>query len=589
MPVRGIDKYHLNADLDAGGHSINNLLGIDSKNIRLRDLPSMIDLDGAFAWHQRPQAIYYNKKLYWTWVSRKGDIGISSYDFNTNTFQKTIIERDFETDDHDTPVILIRNSDKRIIVFYCKHLKELKMYWKISSDPENIESFGDTHSFDASGDVTYPQPIQLSGEDDAIYLFYRIDGTPRYWVYKKSTDGGTSFGAEVKMIQAFDHLSPYTHPVSNGVDTIHFSVNDAEGGNGPSEDIMHFYYKGGSFYKSDGTLICDVAGLPITSKSQLTMVYDSSAAGNYECKNWDIALNSSGNPVIVFAEFVDLDTDHRYKRAEWNGSSWDIEEVGNAGPWPYIGPDTHKPYSGGIQLDHSNTDIVYYSKNTDGTPHRWDIYRAEKVNGSWVATKLASDGKNIRPVAVRGSGNNYSHILWEQGVYRGMTDYHTNIFAEGYFYKHTFSLIGNINFLGYRRSNLRTYKDPETYVNNVIQKTDTNYLLYLLGQSDMGWTDLDINTAGSGLVPEKANAVFLFTRFSDTGFPNVDAYLQIRKRGETASSQVFIIRPTAHGDLSGTCLLIGLDSEGYLQYRINASGSNTAGVRLQLQGWIEPA
>ncbi len=299
--------------------------------------PTVFSSNGALAWHQRPQAVYHNDKLYWGWIGKDGDIGIASYNYSDNTLNKNTLIRNFEADDHNTPVVMVRNSDSKIIVAYSKHNAETTIYWQISSNAEDITSFGSQNTFTASDTVTYPSVIQLTGETgDPIYLFYRTNGATNYWRYIKSTDGGLSFSRETKLIQEFDNMSPYTHPVKNGTDRIDFSVNDSKGGNGPSEDIMHMYYQSGSFYKSDGTKICDVSDLPITAKSDLTMIYNSSATDNYDAKNWDIAINSDGYPVITWAKYVDLDTDHRYMRSYWNGSSWNTEEVGKAGNQPYI-------------------------------------------------------------------------------------------------------------------------------------------------------------------------------------------------------------------------------------------------------------
>lgn len=133
------------------------------------------------------------------------------------------------------------------------------------------------------------------------------------------------------------------------------------------------------------------------------------------------------------------------------------------------------------------------------------------------------------------------------------------------------------------------YENPEAFANNVIQRTDSVILLSLESQSSTDWTDLDMNLAGSGLIPPKANAVLLIMGFGDTGFPGGEAHGMLRKKGNTYGSQEVPLRPSARGnDQYATCC-IGLDNNGYLQYRIGASGPNTAALRLKLMGWIEPA
>lgn len=133
------------------------------------------------------------------------------------------------------------------------------------------------------------------------------------------------------------------------------------------------------------------------------------------------------------------------------------------------------------------------------------------------------------------------------------------------------------------------YENPEAFGNNVIIKTDTQYILELLEQSDVDWTDLDMNTAGSGLVPEKANAVILSIEFADSGFPAIDCAGALRKKGEIGSEQRFLVRPGPGGLPTNVSALVGVDSNGILQYWIDASGTGTATFKIRLVGWIEPA
>ena len=126
-------------------------------------------------------------------------------------------------------------------------------------------------------------------------------------------------------------------------------------------------------------------------------------------------------------------------------------------------------------------------------------------------------------------------------------------------------------------------------LNNVIQKTDTVYLFALYNQGSVDWTDVDINTAGSSLVPVEANAVIIQPMFGDSGFPATDARCRFRKKGETEDSQRFELRPAGGGQPQYNAMTIGLDSNGYLQFEIVASGVDTADLTVRLMGWIEPA
>lgn len=133
------------------------------------------------------------------------------------------------------------------------------------------------------------------------------------------------------------------------------------------------------------------------------------------------------------------------------------------------------------------------------------------------------------------------------------------------------------------------YENPEAFANNAIQKTDTQRLLDLADQGSIDWTDLDINTAGTGLVPIKANAVMVLVRFRDSGTPATAVNACLRKKGETAESQQVKVWPLEVDIPITVAMTIGLDSDGIIQYSINASGESTADLNIRLFGWIEPA
>jgi len=145
------------------------------------------------------------------------------------------------------------------------------------------------------------------------------------------------------------------------------------------------------------------------------------------------------------------------------------------------------------------------------------------------------------------------------------------------------------NLSAYERSNISTYQGSEVKVNNIILKTDTVDLLRLDNVGTIDWTDLDINTAGSGLVPAKANGVILVGYFWDSGTVTLDKGLSVRKKGETGNRQKFDIRQTNSTNYTTSFILVGLDSNGYIQYRVDATGADTASIFLRLFGWIEPA
>lgn len=137
--------------------------------------------------------------------------------------------------------------------------------------------------------------------------------------------------------------------------------------------------------------------------------------------------------------------------------------------------------------------------------------------------------------------------------------------------------------------NVFTVFFPYPGLSNVIQKTDPEHLLHLVNQSNVDWTDLDMNTVGSGYIPTEAHTVIIFVRFLDTGAASPNYGCSFRKLGETDPQQQQDLCHLCQGNWSTSLMQIGLNLDGRLQYRILASGTNTATIEVCLAGWIEPA
>ncbi len=121
----------------------------------------------------------------------------------------------------------------------------------------------------------------------------------------------------------------------------------------------------------------------------------------------------------------------------------------------------------------------------------------------------------------------------------------------------------------------------------IVILTDTARLLSLTNQGDVDWTDLDMNTVGSSLIPTRAIAVLLTLRFRDDAAPAITHYGTVRKKGETDFNQQKIVFPTAAGVSNTIEAIIGLDTNGFIQYKIEASGASSADFDIFLTGWIE--
>jgi len=380
--------------------------------------------DGAWCWFQDPRAIHYSgtyDKTYFGLVTTAGDVKIFSHNHSTGVLDSYILKSAFQVNDHAAPSILIRN-DGKLIVFYSAH-NGSAIYYRISTNVEDISAWGTEQSISPQTDHSYPTPIQLSGESNKIYLFFRggPSGYANRWYYVTSTDGGDNWSSATLLFeQGTSGQHQYLKIESNGNDKIYFThsghpVNE-------TTSIYFFYYYDGSYYKADDTEI--TASLPL-DRADIDLVYD--ASGGYKAWIWDIAVSGS-TYYIVFAHFVST-TDHRYDYARWTGSAWDVNEITTAGS--YIDGSSQAYYSGGICLDHENPETVYLSKEISS---QWEIQKWTTSDGgsTWgTPNNLTSNSahQNVRPVVIRNHSSDLV-ALWMYGEYNSYTDYDTTIYSS---------------------------------------------------------------------------------------------------------------------------------------------------------------
>jgi hypothetical protein len=376
---------------------------------------------GAWCWFADPRAVYYNGKTYVGWVNVSGDVQIAEYNHSTEEWSEPFtLHAALQYDDHANPTILIRDSDKRVMVFYCRH-NAANLYMRVSTNAEDVTAFG--AEADLDGDLgginyCYPTPVQLTGEaNDPIYLFYR-ENVSR-WYYSVSTDGGATWAAQTALWDSIAYNTQiYLKIVSSGGNRIDFVASDTHPDSNPCS-LYHFYYTGGNWYQTDGTLI---VGGPVLQEADVTLVYDGSVISGWQ---WDIAMDGS-NPVIAYATFPTPASDHRYNLARWNGAVWASEEICTAGGPLYVA-QTH--YSGGLSLDHADINTVYVSREVSG---QHEIQKYTYSGGAWSLAETitsSSPWPSFRPFCPRNSSADLP-LLWVWGYYPTFNSYITSIVTE---------------------------------------------------------------------------------------------------------------------------------------------------------------
>lgn len=417
----------------------------------LTDLTS----DGVWCWFQDPRAISNGSKTFTGWVNQNGDIVVASIDETTESIVTNTLHTGLDADDHAAPSILIRDSDGKVIVFYCGHHAD-PMYYRISSNAGDISAFGIEQSISPSTSHTYPNPRQQSGESGRIYLFYRNGSMNLAYVY--SDDGGSSWSTETELVTYTNRVYFKIH--GNGTDRIDIALTKDDGGEtAPHTDIRHCYFSGGTVYDSAGNSLGTSTAIGNT-----TLVYDSSAAGNHDAWVWSTAHNG-GQPEIGFAEFEALDR-HKYRYAKYENGSWNHYKVTDGGSFIGSGRYNEEYYSPGLDLDKTQDGVLYAAT---GGHQSGKVQRFETEDGgqTWYSSDVSgSTLQNIRPVAPENASSSVP-ALWLRGEY--------NYFMQGGY--DTSIVYGEEADTGsgepYRMAGGRVYRDTaQTITSGTFTKVD---------------------------------------------------------------------------------------------------------------------
>ncbi len=366
------------------------------------------------------KATSYNGKTWIGYITAAGAVEIVEYVHASGvaTITEIVVASDWlNADTHGSPSVLVRDSDKKLIVSASRHDGATPYIW-VSTSAESAASFAAGVQPDASiggSDYTYMSTFQLLSEaSDPIYLFYRdiSSGTGRL-AYSKSTDGGATWSARSVFYTGASGIVPYWRMWSNGTDRVDFVVTDKEwyDQTHPSQ-VGHFYYTGGQFYKSDGTHI--TATQPF-GFSDITLVKDTS-----EGMVWCMGVSWDGSaPACVLMTGIGS-TDNAIGVARWNGSAWSYVEVARHGGI-YSG-DRAGPLAA---IDHADPNTVYLSRLVSG---KYELFRYVSADSgaTWTGTQLTvgSTADNLWVESVK--DHTAIEVVWEQGTFVSSTSTGSN-------------------------------------------------------------------------------------------------------------------------------------------------------------------
>jgi hypothetical protein len=391
-----------------------------AQSVRERELTS----SGAWSWFGDPRSVYHEgarRRTYTGWVSTNGSVQVASYDHDSGLRTITTLKSRLQIDDHDNPSILVR-PDGRLLVFWSTHGGD-NMWYRRSARPEDITAWEPervlpTNTPGTNG-YTYPNPVQLPAEGNRIYLFWRGgNNNPSF----STLNSGSSTWSRARTMILNPGDRPYVKYADNGRDTIAMAFTQGHPRAGRT-NIYFAAYRAGALRRADGSVISTMANLPI-APAEAEEIYNWQING----KAWvhDVALDAAGNPVIVYATFP-TDTDHRYRYARWNGSSWTDRELVRAGRSMSVDP-REPNYSGGITLDHEDPSTVYLSRQVAGV-FETEVWTTPDEGASWSSRSLTSGSArgNYRPISPRGQTGDSHDVVWMHGDYPHFASYRTGL------------------------------------------------------------------------------------------------------------------------------------------------------------------
>jgi hypothetical protein len=392
--------------------------------------------NGSWTWYGNPDAVYYEgkyKKTYMGWISNNGVISVGSYNHATGDTATKVIRTGYAADDHNHPSLLMR-PDGRLMVFFSGHDGGILSLY-VSTNPEDISAFNAEIQVAPGATYCYPNPMWLSAEGDSgrLWVFYRSYNANPCFTY--SDDWGKTWQPTKQYYSSPENTpKPYANYCTNGIDEIHMVIE--KGHRAGYFPLYYMKYKKGVFYQASGARIGTIDSLPIMN-TKIDTLHDPAKAAQSHGSAWDIALDNTGKPVVVYDQFKD-GSNHLYFYFRWTGTSWFKKQLVNSGA-TMGGEDG---FAGGITLDHENTGNIYMSRQVNGM-HELDRWTTSDGGTTWDSTAITrgSAKKNTRPCVPR-NHKPYGKldVIWMYGDYSGFTGGGYNTAVKMYPFNETVSV-----------------------------------------------------------------------------------------------------------------------------------------------------
>jgi hypothetical protein len=369
-------------------------------------------------------------------ATRSGDVDVAELDLATGDVTRFVLSPALQADDHDSAA-LWRRPNGHYVASYSKHGSDQLTRWRISTNPGDISGWGPEQTRVNGAGTTYSNLHYLPNDNGGagrLYNFTRSVGFDPNILF--SDNHGETWSDDGRLlIEGGTGDRPYLRYFSDG-QRIHLIATERHPRNFDNS-IYHAYIENGQLFSSTGSpLDTNLFDATAVAPADLSPVFSTGTffGGTEMRRAWtiDVAIDDAGNPHAVFqARANDLNTDHRFFYARFNGSTWTVNQLARAGGFLYSAEDD---YTGLAALDPHDPNRLFISTKidprTNDSMQHYEIFEGVTTTGgaswTWSPITYNSTMDNLRPI-VPAWDDEHTALLWMRGVYSTYTSYNLDI------------------------------------------------------------------------------------------------------------------------------------------------------------------
>jgi hypothetical protein len=348
-----------------------------------------------------PRAVAYHDWVYTGCIGTDGKVKLDEYNLRSGRKRLLTLFRGLEVDDHNNPSLVFFR--RKLYAFASEHAgyvyprdRDSRMQYRVSVRDGGLgRKWGGTQTVPLERGCglgyTYPNPV-VSGK--RLYLFMR---GPCWYPYFSSTEDGESWSRPRTLVLGprgpdKRKVRPYAKYDAAPDGSILMTFSDGHPGS-YENNLYYMRFKGGRFYKADGSEIGTTRDLPFRlGRLDIVQRYSPSTGRAWPM---DIAWGSDGVPSIVYSSRVGYDDVFRYAR--WNGTRWVTRLISPAGG------SLFGYRNGGITFNHADPRWIVLTRLIDGR-QEIEVRHTSDQGNTWELFQLTSNSTvlNFRPVFPRG-------------------------------------------------------------------------------------------------------------------------------------------------------------------------------------------